>query len=93
MLRQLETIRAQQPVFSADAAFYAVDTGSENVLGVIRQREGEKLTGLFNFSEEPRTVCLAGKATDLLTGRDVDLARVELPGYGFLWALEKVSSQ
>ena len=93
MLRQLETIRAQQPVFSADAAFYAVDTCSENVLGVIRQREGEKLTGLFNFSEEPRTVSLAGKATDLLTGREVDLSRVELPGYGFLWALEKVSSQ
>ena len=93
MLRELETVRAREPVFSADAEFRAFETGSQKVLGILRRREGEQLTALFNFSEEPQTLFLEGRATDLLTGETVDLSRVELPGYGFLWGLKKVDSQ
>ena len=93
MLRQLEEIRADQPIFRADAAFYGFDTGSDHVLGVIREREGQRLTALFNFSEEPQTLRLGLNATDLLTGKPLDLEQLELPDYGFLWALKKVDAE
>ena len=93
MLRQLEQIRAREPIFRADAAFYGFDTGSDHVLGVIREREGQRLTALFNFSEEPQTLRLGLNATDLLTGKPLDLEQLELPGYGFLWALKKVDAE
>ena len=93
MLRQLEQIRAREPIFRADAAFYGFDTGSDHVLGVIREREGQRLTALFNFSEEPQILRLGLNATDLLTGKPLDLEQLELPGYGFLWALKKVDAE
>ena len=93
MLRQLEQIRAREPIFRADAAFYGFDTGSDHVLGVIREREGQRLTALFNFSEEPQTLRLGLNATDLLTGKPLNLEQLELPGYGFLWALKKVDAE
>ena len=91
MLRQLERIRAEQPVFSADAAFYGMETGSDHVLGVVRERGGDRLIGLFNFSEEAVELKLAEthKLTNLLTGEPVDLTDLALPGYGFLWALAR----
>ncbi|MBQ7063340.1 MAG: Beta-galactosidase C-terminal domain [Firmicutes bacterium] len=90
MLRQLETIRASQPVFCADAAFFAFPTGSDRVLGIRREREGDRLTALFNFSEEPVTLHLEGEeASDLISGRKLDLTNVELPEFGFLWALSR----
>ena len=89
MLRELETIRAAQPIFAADAALSAFDTGSIHVLGVCREREGQRLIALFNFSEEAQSLHLSEnhKLTDLLTGKPVDLSDCELPGYGFIWAL------
>ena len=89
MLRELETIRAAQPIFAADAALSAFDTGSIHVLGVCRERENQRLIALFNFSEEAQNLRLSENhaLTDLLTGEPVELSNLELPGYGFLWAL------
>ena len=89
MLRQLERIRAEQPVFRADAVFFGFDTGSDRVLGVCRQLEGQRLIALFNFSEDAQSIRLEGHVRDLLTGEPVDLSRFELPGYGFLWGLSQ----
>ena len=86
-LRRLETIRAKEAVFAADAEFVGFDTGDNAVLGVRRTRNGAVLTALFNFSPEPRTVHLAPcEARNLRNNRHLDLETVELPGYGFLWA-------
>ena len=86
-LRRLETIRAREAVFAADAEFAGFDTGDKAVLGVRRQRDGTTLTALFNFSPEPKTVHLAPcEARNLRTNRHIHLETVELPGYGFLWA-------
>jgi amylosucrase len=91
MLRELETVRASQPIFAADASFTAFDTGSNSVLGVCREREGQRLIALFNFSEEPAELHLTEthKLTDLITGEPVDISDLALPGYGFLWALAR----
>ena len=31
---------------------YALDTGDDRVLGIIREYHGQKMLGLFNFSED-----------------------------------------
>ena len=84
-LRRLETIRANEPVFRADADFTAFDTGTDKVLGVRRVNNGETLLALFNFSNEKQTLSLPGRATNLLTGKARNLHKISLPPYGFLW--------
>ena len=94
MLRELEVIRSQQPIFSADASFDAFDTGSDRVLGVCRRRGGQRLVALFNFSEDAQSLHLQDRAlTDLVTGNAVDLSDYTLPAYGFLWALGEENEQ
>ena len=88
-LRSLETIRAAQPVFRADADFRGFDTGDQRVLGVRRSLGGDTLTALFNFSPLPVTLRLEGSVEDLRTGKAVDLTACTLPGYGFLWGLKR----
>ncbi len=84
-LRRLETIRAQRPVFRADAAVNTVDAGSDQVLAIRRQYGDDVFLGVYNFSEAPRTVRLPEEAlTDLVTGERPGRT-AELPGYGFLW--------
>ncbi|MCR4935733.1 MAG: amylosucrase, partial [Oscillospiraceae bacterium] len=88
-LRRLERIRADHAVFCADATVWAFDTGDNAVLGLVRDYAGAKLTALYNFSEHSRSVPNpAMGATDLLTDTARTEARLDLPGYGFLWLLE-----
>ena len=85
-LRRLETVRARQPVFRADAEVWTPDTGNPHVLALCRSFQGERLTALFNFSERPQRVRRPdGGWTDLLTDRPLRGGDTELPGYGFLW--------
>lgn len=85
-LRRLETIRAAEAVFRADAQVRTLDTGSDQVLGVSRSYDGEELVALFNFSEVPQTISLWEETLeDLVSGARVNLNAIRLPGYGFLW--------
>lgn len=88
-LRKLETIRADEPVFAADADFGDFDTGSDAVLGVRREKNGETLLALFNFSAEKQHVSLPGRAVNLLTGKARNLNYIALPPYGFLWLKQR----
>ncbi len=89
-LRQLERIRAAEPVFRADAWVSSLDTGSDRVLGVCRTGGGQNLIAVFNFSELPQTIHVGqGSYVDLLTGREQELSQLRLPGYGFLWLKSK----
>ena len=84
-LRQLEQIRAAHPVFRADAEVGTADTGSDQVLGILRRRGDERLLALFNFSEQPQTVVLPREGCDLMGGETVCGGTLTLSGYGFLW--------
>ena len=85
-LRNLETIRASERVFRADAKISTFDTGSNQVLGVRRALEGETFLGLYNFSEEPVNAVLpADSCLDLLDRTAVTGGSVNLPAYGFRW--------
>ena len=84
-LRALTRIRAEEPVFHADAEMRTLNTGSDAVLGVERLYEGERLTALFNFSEREQAVHIAAPGVDLARGAEVPAGAYVLPPYGFLW--------
>ena len=90
-LRKLETVRAANEVFKAQAEFDAYNTQSLNVLGFTRSCGKQKLLALFNFSEAPKVVYLEQKLsyTDLMTGKRHLKKFIELKPYGFVWALTK----
>ena len=84
-LRQLETVRATEVLFRADAKVSTFDTGSDRVLGVRRELNGVCLTALFNFSGGEAEVKLPGACTDLVTGIRRSEGNALLKPYGFLW--------
>ncbi len=90
-LRKLEKLRAENPVFEAQANFYPIVTDSQSVLGLCREYKGQKLLALFNFCENERTVTLEQKRsyTDLFTGEKHVRKNIPLKPYAFLWALVK----
>lgn len=89
-LRRLETIRAEEKAFDAQADVWTFDTGSGHVLGVGRWYQGHKLIAFFNFSPEFVHVSSweKGPYEELMYGghRD-DLNDVELYPYSFAWFL------
>ena len=90
-LRKLETIRASEQVFQADAEISTFDTGSNQVLGVRRERDGEVLVALFNFSEHPQKASIpAGSYLNLKSGDVLTGAYAALKGYGYAWLKEKL---
>ena len=88
-LRKLERIRASERVFRADAKISTFDTGSDCVLGVCRELDGERFLGLFHFGENPTHVFLGDiPFIDLVENQGVAQKTVHLPAYGFLWLKE-----
>ena len=94
-LRKLEKLRAENEVFAAQANFYPIVTGTQNVLGLFREYNGKKLLALFNFCEDERTVTLEQKRsyTNLYTGEKTVRKNIVLKPYAFLWALIKITDK
>ena len=88
-LRKLETVRAQNEVFKANAEFGTVETRSQNVLGLRRASGAQELLALFNFCGETRMIAVDRPYLDLMTGKKHTKKTIELPPYGFMWALLK----
>lgn len=87
-LRKLETVRAQEPAFAADASFGVLETGDDAVLGLVREAEGEKMIGIFNFSDQTKDVRLpedGGRYQDMVTGTLFEIPQARLGGYEFFW--------
>ena len=73
-LAQLEQIRRSEKVFMTEADTWTIETWDDAVLCIGRYFEGEKLIGLFNFSEYDRTAWIKeadGEYVDLLTGSKI----------------------
>ena len=90
-LRRLETLRALEPCFDADADVRVEDSGNPHVLALCRRKEGRELVCLFNFSREfaHAGVSREGSYTELMYGISHDQIRdVELYPCGFAWLLK-----
>ena len=88
-LRRLESLRAAHAVFTASAHFSVLDTGTDHVLGVRREHEGEKLYAFFNFSDSAQTVFFDGvvRGKDLFTDRRISGMSDTMQPYEFYWIL------
>ena len=88
MLDKLEKIRKSDPVFNNDADVWTIETWEKEVLSIGRYYHGEKLIGVFNFSEHDKTAWINeddGLYTDLISGRVMKACGVDIPAYGFFW--------
>ncbi|MCI6005138.1 MAG: alpha-amylase family glycosyl hydrolase [Blautia sp.] len=91
-LEHLEKIRAQEPVFVSNAVFYTLETYEQSIICVVRENEGERMIGLFNFSEFDKTAWINeadGVYQDLVTGKEMVAVAVGVPGNGFFWLKRK----
>ena len=87
-LGYLETIRKSEKVFVTQADTRTLETGERSVLCIERCYEGEKLVGLFNFSEYDKTVQvdgLSGKFRDMISGESMEVFQITVPAYGFYY--------
>ncbi len=93
-LGRLEEIRKSEKVFMADADTWTIDTWDVSVLCIARHYEGEKIVGLFNFSEEERMAWINetdGDYVELLSGKEMKPIGLSMPPYGFYY-LKKIGS-
>ncbi len=94
-LSRLELLRRREKVFVSYADTWIIETWDPSVLCIGRYYEGEKILGLFNFSEHDRTAWINetdGDYVDLLSGQERKASGVDIPAYGFYY-LKKVSEK
>ncbi len=87
-LNQLEEIRKSEKVFVTNANVWTVETWEQGVLCIGRYFEGEKLFGLFNFSEYDKIAWINeidGHYVDLISGEAIQPAGVHIPPFGFYY--------
>ncbi len=84
---RMEELRRTHRVFNTQADIWLVNIGDNGVLGIGRYYQGEKLIGLFNFSEyeKPIYVDELGEFRDMMTGEQKFKYSLSIPSGGFLW--------
>lgn len=91
-LGQLEQIRKTEKAFVTNADMWTIDTGDTAVLCIGRCFEGDKVVGLFNFSEYDKTVRIQendGDYVDLISGEGRTISEIDIPAYGFYYLKKK----
>lgn len=86
-LEQLEQLRKTENVFFTTADCWTIDTYTDNILCIVREYEGERILGLFNFSEYEQTAWIKeeGMYRDLLTQEQRQAQNVVVPAYGYFY--------
>lgn len=87
-LSELERIRRTERAFVSYADTWTVETYDKSVLCIGRYYEGDKILGIFNFSEFDKTAWVDesdGMYEDMLTGKLVEGKNVKIPAYDFLY--------
>lgn len=91
-IHKLETLRAAHAVFEGDAVCYTIDAWDDSILALVKEKNGEKLVALFNFSEYDKVAWINeedGMYRDLITGREMEARGVQIPAYGCYWLLKE----
>ena len=87
-LQVLAKLRKAHPAFVATADTWTLPTYEQSVLCMGRYHDGEKILGIFNFSEQDKTAWINetdGEYVDLISGRKMPAQGVDVPAYGFYW--------
>lgn len=87
-LNALTALRGTSPAFGTEADVWTLDTEDDGLLAVGRYLDGQKIIGVFNFTENEKTVTFPhdpGEFTDMLTGEAYFLQDLRIPAYGFYY--------
>ncbi len=88
-LNRLEQIRKAEKVFVSYADTWTVETRDTAVLCIGRYWGGEKMLGLFNFSEYDKTIYMEETGgedyLELISGKEIKLSEVCIPPYGYYY--------
>ena len=87
-LNALVALRGISPAFGTTADVWTLDTGDDGLLAIGRYAKGQKIIGVFNFTEWEKTVTFPydpGEFTDMLTGEACLLQDLSVPAYGFYY--------
>lgn len=91
-LDQLEKIRKREKAFVSNADTWTIETWEPSVLCIGRYYDGEKIIGLFNFSEFDKTAWINetdGDYVELISGDEMKPIGVNIPAYGFYYLKKK----
>ena len=82
-------LRESHPVFLNAARVYTMETYDPAVLCLVREMDGERLVGLFNFSPDGKTAWIneEGMYHDLISEEFLEAKGVPMPPYGIRWML------
>jgi amylosucrase len=88
-LRKLEKLRADLPVFDAEADVWTLEPYNDHILAIGRYYERQKLIALFNFADDEQIAWINEEdpCRDLWTNERRAAKGVKLPGHGFCWLL------
>ena len=87
-LQKLEQIRKEENAFVSYADTWTVETWEKGVLCIGRFYDGEKIYGLFNFSEYDKTAWINGNDglyVDLISGQKMKACGVNIPAFGYYY--------
>lgn len=87
-LDRLEHIRRSEKAFVSTADTWTVETWEKGVLCIGRYYDGDKIYGIFNFSEFDKVAWINeddGMYTDLISGQEMKAVGVMVPAYGFYY--------
>ena len=89
-LKELENISKNEKAFVSYANTWTIETYDPGVLCIGRYYDGEKILGLFNFSEYDKTAWINedGEYEDMLTGQKRKAKGVDIPAYSFFYLKE-----
>lgn len=91
-LDQLERLRKSHKAFVSNADTWTIETWDQSVLCIGRYFGGEKIIGLFNFSEHDKTAWINetdGDYVELISGKEMKAIGVNIPAYGFYYLKKK----
>ncbi|MBQ0058479.1 MAG: alpha-amylase family protein [Lachnospiraceae bacterium] len=91
-LSVLENLRKSEKAFITNADMWTMETGDQSVLCIGRYYDGDKVYGIFNFSEHPKQAWFSeeGLWEDMITHERMSMmGSMNIPGYGFHW-LKKI---
>lgn len=91
-LKKLEEIRKSEKAFVSNADCWTVETYDDSIICIGRYYEGDKIFGIFNFSEDSRIAWIDEKDgiyRDLITGDTRRASGVEMAAHGFIF-LKKI---
>ena len=90
-LSKLEEIRKERSVFESSTSTYTYDVRDDSILAILRENEEERFIGIFNFNDHDHVAWIdePGVFTNLMTGGEIQLHDVIIPGHDFLWVSKK----